>query len=110
MSSPYPISGTITDRNSTALASLTISVMNVATGETQSTTTNSSWFYLVECANFTSGYTNGDEISIWASSGRYYKEELHTIDASVGAGEKDLSLTDTLYTNAAYASVNEFRA
>ena len=111
MASPYPLDGIIYESNgTTAVVSLTVSVMNVSTGETQTITTNSSGQYLVECANFTSGYTNGDVISIWASYGRYYKEELHTIDTSVGSGTENLTLSDTLYTHAVYCSVDDVRA
>ena len=109
MASPYPISGIITDSDSSVLASLIVSVMNVTTGETQDVTTNASGQYLVDCANFSSGYTVGDVISIWGSSARMYKEELVTTTV-VGSSTQNLSLTETLYTNAAYCSPDDIRA
>lgn len=111
MASPYPIDGVVYESDgTTAVASALVSAMNVSNGEIVEATTNGSGQYLIECANFPSGYSDGDVISLWVSSGRYYKEELHTIDISVGAGTENISLTDTMYTHALYCSVDDIRS
>jgi len=60
---PYPIFGTVS-QNGSAQAGLSVNVKNEATGESETVTTNEYGEYLVDLANFPSGYSDGDSITV----------------------------------------------
>jgi hypothetical protein len=87
---PYPIDGTVYDIDgSTKVAGATVIAFNVDTGERTSTTTDSSGDFLIDMANFASGYSDGDRIqgtiSYGSGSGIRCMSRRHTIDTAVGA-------------------------
>lgn len=108
-STPYPISGTVSDNSSTLLNGVLVSVVNTESNEELTTTTNSIGEYAVDLANLTSGYTIGDKISVYASYGRYYDEEFHTTASSPGYGSVTLTLSTALASSAVYCSVTDIR-
>ena len=61
---PFLIAGTCFDTDGTTpLTSTTVTALNETTRESITTTTNGSGQYIFDCANFTSGFTNGDYVS-----------------------------------------------
>lgn len=68
---PYPIYGRLTG---TGASSCTVYAKNRTTGETINVTPNSSGEYAFDCANFPSGYSNGDIINIEAHQGTLFAE------------------------------------
>jgi len=67
----YPIYGIVPN-----YASQTITAKNKTTNETQTETIQSNTEYLIDCANFTSGYSNHDIIEI-TISGRVYQISIN---------------------------------
>ena len=61
---PYIIFGRATDRNGTALSGVTVSLYNENSGETITTITDASGDYVFDCANFPSGWADGDVLTI----------------------------------------------
>ena len=57
---PHIINGVLRTRNGTAIANATLVFTNQSTGDTITTTTNSSGQYAIDCNNFEDGYTNKD--------------------------------------------------
>ena len=106
---PYVLSGTVKDSNSVALNNVLVSVLNASTNDSLTMLTNSSGEYSFTLDNFTNGYLNGHEISVYASYGRYYDEEIHTVDTTVGYGDVNLTLNHALGTSARYCSIIEVR-
>jgi len=106
---PYPISGIIYDSDSEVLNGVTVSVINTDSNEELTTTTNSSGEYILDLANLTSGYRNGDLISIYSSYGRRYSEQFHTVVTSTGYGTKNLTLSTIISSSAIYCSVKDIR-
>ena len=68
----------------TAKASLKVTIRNERTNESISMDTNSSGQYALDCGNFTSGYANGDIITIFTLYSNYEDYESHTIIAGGG--------------------------
>lgn len=108
VSTPFPVSGTVYDYGTTTpLASTRVICRNVSTNEKQTQDTNSSGQYLFDLANFTSGYSVGDEISLFVSYGNYYKEAIFTVSGS--SKDQDLTLDTEITSAAVYCSITEIR-
>jgi len=97
---PYPISGIVYDIDGSSVVSgATVTAYNETTGEELPTnavaTTNDSRAYVIDLANFPSGYSDGDVIVVKATkSGTDKIKEYRTVvDTSQGSEEKDLILT-----------------
>jgi len=106
---PYPISGIIYDSDNNVINGVTVSVINTSSNEELTTTTNSSGEYVIDLANLTSGYMDGDIISIYSSYGRRYSEQFHTVVVTTGIGTQDLTLSDIMASSAIYCSVKDIR-
>lgn len=97
---PYPLFGTVLDSNGSAV-STKISMRNDRSGETTSTTSNSSGQYVLDASNFTSGYLTSDRVTIIVGWGD--EEGSESILISSGTHEVDITLsaiaesTDTTY-------------
>lgn len=105
---PFPVSGKVYDTDgTTALANVKIICKNVTNNETLTALSVSTGDYIFDLSNFTSGYSIGDEISLFASYGNYYEEEIFTV--SGGSKEQDLILVYEITTAALYCSVDDVR-
>ena len=95
---PYPVSGTISDTdNSAAVSGASVTVFNRTTPGTNnsnymSATTNSSGQYIIDLADMPSGYSNGDKLIISASYSGCSVESLHTIDTAAGSHTANMTL------------------
>jgi len=99
MSNPYPVSGTVYDVNgTTAKASVVLTAKNITTGEwikeSRRATSSATGEYILDLADFPSGYTNGDVVQVIACDTTGYKtlDVQHTIDTVTGILEKDIIL------------------
>ena len=102
MLSPYPVSGYIYESDgSTALENAVVTARNVRTGEFLSlkSVSNSAGEYIIDLANFSSGYNNGDLVRIYAyePSGYFYLGNT-TINATTGLEERNLTSETFTYT------------
>jgi len=105
---PFPISGKVYESDGTTIISNVLVICkNVSNNETQTQLSNSSGEFLFDAANFTSGYSVGNEISIFASYGNYYDEVVFTISGS--SKEQNLTLDSLIESKALYCSVGEVR-
>jgi hypothetical protein len=105
---PFPVSGTAYESNgSTTIASLRVICRNVTNNETITYTTNSSGQFIFDLSNFTSGYSTGDEISLFASYGNYYREVVFTVSGQYK--EQNLTLNVEIESYALYCTVAEVR-
>lgn len=68
---PWIIKGTL---SGTSYANCPVYAYNATTGETISTTSDSNGHYIINCADFPSGYTNGDVIHLMASQGTLFAQ------------------------------------
>jgi hypothetical protein len=68
---PYIIFGQATDSSGNNIANATITLKNLNSGETLTTTSNSSGQYVFDCANFESGWYDGDEIQLYTTEGTF---------------------------------------
>ena len=93
---PYPIDCDIFDTDgSTALEGAYVLAENLTTNETlTSEPTNSSGKTVIDAANFTSGYSNGEQIKITALYAGRYKIETVTIDTTQGASSQNFTTID----------------
>jgi len=107
---PYPFHGTIQDSDENALGALRVVLTNVNTNDELTGTTNSSGEFMFDLANLSKGYSDGDQISVYASYGRYYDEIYYTVDVSVSyASDQDLTLDHVISPSAVYCSIQEVR-
>ena len=105
---PYPISGKIYDSDGTTLlANVKVICKNVTNNETQNQLTNASGEFTFDANNFTSGYSVGDEISLFASYGNYSDEVVFTISGDFK--EQNLTLDSLIESVALYTSVADVR-
>lgn len=94
---PYPISGKVYDIDgSTALSGVTVTMRNTTQEErlkpTAIITSNSSGEYVIDAANFPSGYEDGDILHIeYFIAGRFLCTR-HTIVVATGSLEQDAYL------------------
>jgi hypothetical protein len=88
-SAPYPISGTVYDRDGSTAVAAIVTILDTATHEKTSITCNSNGQFIIDAANLASGYTNGDHLQITASygsgSGIRSLSKRHTIDTGTGS-------------------------
>lgn len=66
---PFPVDGTIKDRDGITVRAGTVVVVNCTTGERISGTANASGQFILDLGNLTSGYTIGDHIHVTAFYG-----------------------------------------
>ena len=88
---PYPIYGTITDSDSNNVSTKVV-LRNDRTGEKTNTTSNSSGNYVLDAANFSSGYMTTDRVTIIVGYGDEEGEssilissDTHNIDLTLSA-------------------------
>ena len=81
-STPYIIDGTVTDENSTAVASVVVVANDTTTGSYVPTTTDSDGKYLIDLSN--GNYAEGDTVIVKVSDGRYFGEETITVTGDEG--------------------------
>src|SRR3990167_607933 len=93
---PYSISGQITDTDgSTALSNVRVVIRNERTNETLSTNTDSSGDYIFDIANFSSGYSNGDIVTVLVIYTNSEGSLEHTVvEGDGGATDQDITLVD----------------
>lgn len=95
---PYPLSGLVKDVDgSTVLENIIVTAYDFNTKEYISSVTNSSGEYMLDLANLTSGYSNGDVIYLTAitnntSNIKKYEHYRTTVSTSNGLEEKNLTL------------------
>jgi hypothetical protein len=105
---PFPVDGTVYEFDgTTAVANVKVICRNVTNNETLNTTTNSSGQFIFDLSYFTSGYSTGNEISLFASYGNYYKEAIFTVSGN--SKTQDLTLNVVIESYALYCSVAEVR-
>ena len=77
---PYQIMGTVFSLAGTALADEIVKAYNKTTKELITARTDDDGFYIIECANFPSGFSNGDVIELTAGvADRAYKATLRAV-------------------------------
>jgi hypothetical protein len=105
---PFLTYGKVYDTDgTTAISNAYVLCKNVTNNESQSQLSDSSGDYSFDLANFTSGYSTGDEISLFVSYGSYYVEVVFTVS---GAGkEQDLTLDTLIESKAVYCTVSDVR-
>jgi len=89
---PFVINGTVYDTSSTALANVKVTLRNERTNETINQNTNSSGQYVLDCANLTGGWSDGDTITVYVIYTNYEDYEEYVIVESDGGKELDLTL------------------
>lgn len=113
MADPYTLDLTCYDTDgSTVLNNVRVALLNVSTNDTASQITNSSGLAQFNIGNLSKGWNNGNEISLFISYGRYYKEHTFTIDTSTYPDGQAITLTlDTEFTTSLmYCTVSDIRA
>lgn len=109
----YSVEATIKDISGTAINNVLVSFMNVTNNNELTTTTNSSGQVQINLGNFTNGWSNGNEISVFVSYGRYYKETVFTIDTATypdGYDMGTLTVSTSYETKAMYCTIADVRA
>ena len=89
---PYVISGVIYNTDETVLEDAAVKIENLTSGDYVTTSTNAQGEYTLDASDFTSGYTDGDTIYVFANiknKSEWYKT---SIDTANGSEEKDLYL------------------
>lgn len=109
-SGPYPVSGRVFESDgSTVLGGARVILTNSTNNETQAAVTNSSGEFVIDAANFTSGYLDGDQLSLYCAYGNAYDERYLTIDTTIGFSSQNLTLSNTITAAPTYASIAEVR-
>lgn len=103
---PYIISGNVYEVNGTASSGTRINVLNTQTGQQLSTLTNANGEYILDLANMSTSYTNGDRLFIKAikpknSTNMLYKEASAeaVVDTTTGATMQNLTLMTEIDRN-----------
>lgn len=65
---PHVVTGTVYEANGTACVNCTVVVLNVRTGETNTTSANATGIYAYNLLNLPSGWSYGDQIQITATN------------------------------------------
>lgn len=76
---------------------------------TVTTLTNSSGQYSLNLADLSTGYAEGDSISIYASYGRYHDEETFSVSIAEGGKIQNLTIEHELETAISYTSVQRLK-
>ena len=99
---PYSVYGTITDTDATNPDGAKVVLRNDTNGETTTTTTNASGKYLVDAANFTSGYLETDGLTVICGYGNadnqssfLISSDTHNVDLTLTTIEESGDLTYT---------------
>jgi len=90
---PFPVSGTITLADATTDDKVIVQVINRRTGDSQQTKTNSSGEYIVDIADSTNGYVDGDLLVVRAYKNGQYFQFRETTTTVTGT---DLTINLTL--------------
>ncbi len=89
---PFLIYGTISE-SSVGVATATVKARNETTNELLSETTDSAGRYIFDAANFTSGYLNGDKVTIYTLYTNFDGSETTTIDVAGGLSNVNIALS-----------------
>src|SRR3972149_11102073 len=84
--SPFQVRGRIVDAVSTTVgrSNMRVHLINNTTKErTGEVFTDSSGYFVLDCANFPNGYSNNDSISVMYSSDLYSRHVITAIDPSI---------------------------
>lgn len=107
---PYGVYGKVYDSDGTTiLANVRVSLLNANTNDSLTMDTNAQGEFSFDMANLSNGYADGHEISIYTSYGRYYDEEIHTVDTSTGIWNQDLTIEHALATAVRYCTIEQVR-
>jgi hypothetical protein len=96
---PYLITGTVKDSEHTILTSLNVTLKNVTKGSNPLVvTTDSNGKYTADAANFNTGYSDGDEVSVSATNpfGDETKTETFTISGDSKVQDLNLQVIESL--------------
>jgi len=91
-STPLIIYGTVTE-SSTGVDTITVKARNETTNDTITTTTNASGQYVLDAANFTSGYAEGDQITVYTIYNSFEGESSIIVALPTYLYENDIALT-----------------
>lgn len=105
----YSIDARVVNSQGVAINQAQVVLTNTTNNETMTQVSNSLGEVLFELANLSSGFLNGDQISVFSAYGNSYDEQFHTIDTSIGFASLTLSLTTVITAAPTYASVAEVR-
>lgn len=89
---PFLIYGTITE-SSVGVASATVKARNERTNELLDEIADSSGRYIFDAANFTSGYLNGDAVTVYTIYQNFDGQDTATIDVSGSLALLDIALS-----------------
>ena len=107
---PYTLYGTVYDTDgTTVLASIKVTARNERSNETITTSSASNGQYSLNAANFTSGYADGDIISVFVIYSNYEDYEEHVIVETSGGALINLVLVEIPASDQLrYFSVQDF--
>jgi len=91
-STPLIIYGTVTE-SSTGVDTITVKARNETTNDTISTTTDASGQYVLDAANFTSGYADDDQITVYTIYKDFEGESSITVALPTATYENDITLS-----------------
>ena len=89
---PYLIYGTVSETG-TGVDSAIVKLRNETNNELLSATGDSAGRYIFDCANFTSGYMNGDNVTAYTIYQNFDGSGSHTIDVTGALGNINIALT-----------------
>ena len=105
---PYSVSGTITDSEGANPSGLRVTIRNDRTIETINITTSASGQYIGNLGNLTSGYENGDSITVIASQGIETGSETFTVSGA--ATEQNVTMAEVeASAEVDYCTISEIR-
>ena len=95
---PYTIYGTVLDDDGvTPRSGVSLNMKNLTTGETITGITNSLGQFSMNCADFTSGYSDGDYVLVSTDSSGNNGQDLRIKFVSRGIGQvNDLDVSYTI--------------
>ena len=97
---PYTIYGTVLDDdNVTPRTGVSLTMKNLTTGETITGSTNSLGQFSINCADFTSGYSDGDYVLVSTDSSGNNGQDLRIKFISRGIGQINEIRTDYMIRN-----------
>jgi len=95
---PLMIYGTVTE-SGTGVDAITVKARNESTNQTTTATTNSSGQYVIDAANFTDGYQDGDQITVYSIYSNFEGEETITVALPIYLYEQNLTLSTVSDSN-----------
>jgi len=90
---PLLIYGTITESGS-GVDTITVKLRNETTNETITGTTNSDGLYVLDASNFTSGYVDGDQITVYTIYQNFEGQATITVALPTYSYEQDIALSE----------------